>query len=231
MMNTVQQEFKQLLNEVSKYFDYQKSVYGSELYNQNDWRSYFRDVAEIKQEELKKLSEELKACQKCLSAQSRRHVILGEGNPNAEIMIIGEAPSPEDDFQGRVFVGAVGDLLTKILAAINLKREEVFLTNILKCKPSQNRSMLSEEQNNCQAYLFRQIDIIKPKFILTLGQIPANILLTTFKPVTELRGNVHDFKNSKLVVTHHPATLLLEPQLKRETWEDVQLLQKIYQSG
>lgn len=167
-------------------------------------------------------------CAKCSLAQQRQQFVFGEGNKNADILLVGEAPGADEDRVGRPIVGAAGILLDKILAAINLTRSEVYICNILKCHPPKDREPLPEEIAMCQPYLAKQIELIKPKFILCLGRFAAQTLLQTKKSHSSLRGQFYDYGQAQLLVTYHPAALLQHPENKRATWEDVQLLQKNY---
>ena len=170
----------------------------------------------------------INTCVKCSLATQRNHFVFGEGNPDADIMLVGEAPGADEDRQGKPFVGAAGQLLTKILAAINLSRDEVYICNILKCRPPQNRDPLPEEIISCQPYLKKQIELIKPKFVLCLGRFAAQTLLNTQTSLGVLRGKLHPYGDTNLIVTYHPAALLRNAEYKRPTWEDVQFLQREY---
>ena len=167
-------------------------------------------------------------CQKCSLGGTRIKFVFGVGNPQAEIVLIGEAPGADEDAQGEPFVGRAGQLLNKILEAIHFRREEVYICNILKCRPPNNRDPLPEEVEQCEPYLWKQLEIIKPKIILCLGRISAQVLLKTTDSLTKLREGVHDYRGIPLLVTYHPAALLRNPGWKRPTWEDVQKLRKMY---
>lgn len=167
-------------------------------------------------------------CTKCALGYTRTNFVFGVGNPKAEIMLIGEAPGAEEDAQGEPFVGRAGQLLNKILEAIRFKREEVYICNILKCRPPNNRDPQPEEIETCLPHLWKQIEIMKPKMILCLGRISAQVLMGTNASLAQLRGKVHDYHGSKLMVTYHPAALLRNPNWKRPCWEDVQLFRKMY---
>ncbi len=174
-------------------------------------------------------SDDIKDCQKCkLLARTRKQVVFGTGNPKADIVVVGEAPGADEDEQGKPFVGRAGRLLTDILKAINFTREEVFICNILKCRPPENRNPLPDEIANCEPYLFKQLEMIKPKLILAVGTFAAQTLLRTKDPLGKLRGKFHSYKGIKMMVTYHPAALLRNPNWKKPTWEDVQLLRKEY---
>lgn len=177
---------------------------------------------------LTELDEKINQCQKCSLGSKRTNFVFGEGNPAADIVLVGEAPGAEEDRLGRPFVGAAGQLLDKILAAIQLSRNDVYICNILKCRPPQNRDPLPEEIALCQPYLMKQLEIIDPQFILCLGRFAAQTLLNTTDSLGALRGRYHQLGKARLLVTYHPAALLRDQQYKRPTWEDVQMLQKDY---
>ena len=177
---------------------------------------------------LESLEQMISTCQKCPLGQTRTKFVFGVGNPNADIVVIGEAPGAEEDARGEPFVGAAGQLLNKILAAIQLRREDVYIANILKSRPPGNRTPERFEVEQCMPYLLKQLDLIRPRFILVLGLTAANTLLNRKAKMGELRGAVHDFHGIKVVVTYHPAALLRNQQWKRPTWEDVQMLKRLY---
>jgi uracil-DNA glycosylase len=167
-------------------------------------------------------------CRKCPLGETRNKFVFGVGNPVAEVMLIGEAPGADEDAQGEPFVGRAGKLLNDILKAIKFAREEVYIANIIKCRPPGNRNPLPEEMEKCIPYLYKQIDLIKPKVILCLGLIAAGALLKTKQSLGKLRGNIFDFDNIKVMVTYHPAALLRNPNWKKGCWEDVQMFRKVY---
>lgn len=155
-------------------------------------------------------------------------LVFGAGNPDADIMIVGEAPGFHEDQQGEPFVGKAGELLTRILSAIHFEREEVYIANILKHRPPQNRDPKPEERERSLPYLSRQIELVNPVLILCLGRVSATTLLKNDDSLKNLRGRLHPFMNRELMVTYHPAALLRNPKWKRPVWEDVQLLRKRY---
>ena len=177
---------------------------------------------------LNELYDNIHDCQKCSLGATRNKFVFGVGNPNADLMLIGEAPGAEEDKQGIPFVGRAGKLLTDILKAINFEREEVYIANILKCRPPNNRDPLPSEREVCKPYLYKQIELIKPKIILCLGKVASNVLLNKNDSLTKLRGEVHDLNGIKAMVTYHPAALLRNPHWKKGTWEDVQKVRKLY---
>ncbi len=165
-------------------------------------------------------------CQKCQLAKGRTKVVFGSGNPEANLMFIGEGPGRDEDVTGLPFVGAAGQLLTKIIEATKLRREDVYITNVVKCRPPNNRNPDSDEIAACNPHLLRQIEIIKPELICALGKVSAQALLEVDVPVGKLRGKIHLFQGIRLIVTYHPAALLRNPALKKPTWEDMKLLRK-----
>lgn len=168
------------------------------------------------------------ACTRCkLHTLGRRQVVFGVGNPDAALMFVGEAPGADEDEQGIPFVGRAGQLLTKIIEAIGLRREDVYIANVIKCRPPQNRNPEPDEVETCEPFLFQQIDAIHPKVIVALGKFGAQTLLRTLDPISRLRGRVFDYRGSKLIPTFHPAYLLRNPASKREVWEDMKLVRRL----
>jgi uracil-DNA glycosylase family 4 len=174
------------------------------------------------------LNKQICNCMKCALGKTRTKFVFGVGNPNADLMVIGEAPGADEDAQGIPFVGRAGQLLTKILEAIQFKRDDVYIANILKCRPPNNRKPNPEEVEQCEPYLWKQIDLIKPKLILCVGLTAAHTLLKTEESLTSLRASVHNYHGVPTFVTYHPAALLRNPNWKKPTWEDVQKLRKMY---
>jgi DNA polymerase len=154
--------------------------------------------------------------------------VFGEGDSSADLLVVGEAPGVEEDRTGRPFVGPAGQLLDKMLAAIGFRREEVYICNVLKCRPPSNRDPLGDEVASCRPYLRRQVELIKPKAICAFGRFAAQTLLTSEASLGRLRGGTHDFMGIPVVVTYHPAALLRNTQWKRPAWEDLQLLRRVY---
>jgi uracil-DNA glycosylase family 4 len=171
-------------------------------------------------------------CSRCkLHKLGRTQVVFGVGNPEADLMFVGEAPGGDEDIQGIPFVGRAGQLLTKIIEAIELKREDVYIANVIKCRPPQNRNPEPDEVETCEPFLFQQIDIIRPTVIVALGKFAAQALLRTLDPISRLRGRVFEYRGAKLVPTFHPAYLLRNPSSKREVWEDMKLVKKLLAEG
>jgi DNA polymerase len=180
---------------------------------------------------LKALAEIIEKCTRCPLYKTATHAVPGDGSAKAEMMVVGEAPGANEDETGHPFVGQAGQLLTKILAAIDLTREDVFIANVLKHRPPGNRDPKPNEVEACSPYLARQIQLVKPKVILALGTFAAQTLLDTKTPIGKLRGAVHRYHGVPLVVTYHPAALLRNPAWKRPTWEDVKLARRVLDSA
>jgi DNA polymerase len=171
-------------------------------------------------------------CRRCkLHALGRRQVVFGVGNPSADLMFVGEAPGADEDMHGEPFVGRAGQLLTRIIEAIGMKREDVYIANVIKCRPPQNRNPEPDEVEQCEPFLFRQIETIKPKVIVALGKFAAQSLLKTTEPITRLRGREYMYRDAILMPTYHPAYLLRNPSSKREVWEDMQRVRAILTQG
>jgi DNA polymerase len=177
--------------------------------------------------DLVQLAELIRRCTRCNLFKTATNAVPGEGNPHAGFMCVGEAPGAQEDASGRPFVGQAGQLLTKILQAVNLSREEVFILNVLKHRPPGNRNPLPEEVSACRPFLVRQVELVAPKVILALGTFAAQSLLETKLSIGKLRGSVHRYHGIPVIVTYHPAALLRNPAWKRPTWEDVQLARRI----
>ena len=161
------------------------------------------------------------SCEKCALSESRTNVVFGDGSSNADLMFIGEAPGRDEDAQGLPFVGRAGQLLNKMIVAMGFKRGEVYIANILKCRPPRNRDPSPNEEVCCIGYLHRQIEIIRPRVIVALGRIAAQSLLETDLALGRLRGRFHDYRGTKLLVTYHPAFLLRSPSYKAAAWDDL----------
>lgn len=177
---------------------------------------------------LDELYHKINSCTKCNLHKNRTNFVFGSGNPNADVMVIGEGPGAEEDLQGLPFVGRAGMLLTDILKAIKFSRDEVYIANIVKCRPPNNRTPFQEEMDTCLPYLKKQIELIKPKIILCLGLTAAKGLLGKKDSLTALRGKVFEYNSIKVMVTFHPAALLRNPGWKRDCWQDVQQFRKLY---
>ena len=164
-------------------------------------------------------------CTQCSElADKRTNVVFGSGNARAQLVFVGEAPGHDEDLEGLPFVGRAGQLLTKIIESIGLRRQDVFICNVLKCRPPGNRNPLPDEISNCAPYLAKQLDLIRPKVICALGTFAAQTLLKTMSPISALRGKFYDFRGAKLICTFHPAYLLRNPEEKKKVWEDMKMI-------
>jgi uracil-DNA glycosylase family 4 len=170
---------------------------------------------------LESIREEIGDCQRCKLARTRTNIVFGSGNPNAELVFVGEAPGSDEDQQGLPFVGRAGQLLTKIIESINLKREDVYICNVLKCRPPENRNPDPEEVATCNPFMKHQLAAIKPKIVCCLGTFAAQTVLQTVSPISKLRGKFFDMDGIRVIATFHPAYLLRSPDKKREVWEDM----------
>ena len=208
----------EMISDLKSYLEYLKgmgivSLATSEMKADKDVQSHVLTLAEVRKE--------LGDCQRCKLHRTRRTIVFGEGNEKATLMFIGEGPGYDEDAQGRPFVGKAGQLLTKIIQSINLSRDEVYIANIIKCRPPQNRNPEPDEIQSCHPFLMKQIGVIQPKIICALGTFSAQTLLKTDAKISVLRGKIYDLEGIKVIPTYHPAFLLRNPERKREVWEDM----------
>ena len=177
------------------------------------------------EQSLRAIREDIGDCTRCvLHKQGRKQIVFGVGNPRADIMFVGEAPGADEDIQGEPFVGRAGQLLNNMISAMGIRREDVYIANIIKCRPPGNRTPEREECDTCSPFLMRQIEVVKPKILVALGAVAAKTLLGVNDAMINLRGRIYDFKNTKLAVTYHPAYLLRDPRQKKEAWKDLQMV-------
>ncbi len=244
---SVNQTIKEMIDDLKTYLEYLKelgiselplSLNGNEILYHSGQAVHAEGVrdslpsygrAEIARPEvygLEVIRSELGDCQRCKLHRTRRTIVFGEGNIKARLMLIGEGPGYDEDLQGRPFVGKAGQLLTKILQSIGVHREEVYIANIIKCRPPQNRNPEPDEIERCYPFLLRQIQVIRPHIICALGTFSAQTLLKTDVKITALRGKVYDFSGIQLFPTYHPAYLLRNPEKKRDVWEDMKQIAK-----
>ena len=172
---------------------------------------------------LRLIREDIGDCTRCALHKGRNKLVFGDGDANARLMFVGEGPGADEDAQGLPFVGRAGQLLNNMIGAMGLTREQVYIANVVKCRPPQNRTPEPDEANTCSPFLFRQIDVIQPEVIVALGATAATYLLGQRQPLAGLRGRVHNWRGSKLIVTYHPAYLLRDPRQKKEAWADLQI--------
>jgi len=176
---------------------------------------------------LRAIREDIGDCTRCvLHKQGRKQIVFGVGNPKADIMFVGEAPGADEDQQGEPFVGRAGQLLNNMISAMGLRRQDVYIANIIKCRPPGNRTPEREECDTCSPFLMRQIDVVGPKMLVALGAVAAKTLLGVNDAMVNLRGRIYDFRNTKLAVTYHPAYLLRDPRQKKEAWKDLQMVMR-----
>ena len=172
---------------------------------------------------LQLIREDIGDCTRCALHKGRNKIVFADGDPHARLMFVGEGPGADEDAQGLPFVGRAGQLLNNMITAMGLKREEVYIANVVKCRPPGNRTPESEEANTCSPFLFRQIDVVRPEVLVALGATAATYLLGQHQPLAGLRGRIHSFRGTKLIVTYHPAFLLRDPRQKKEAWADLQI--------
>ncbi len=225
----------------------QKEIFGDDLFEENISNRITTIVADKKEkygvepelfpgekeewekaETLEKLEKLIKDCTACKLCEGRNKFVFGSGNPNADVMCVGEGPGAEEDKQGLPFVGRAGQLLTDILKAIKFERDEVYIANIVKCRPPGNRTPLPDEMDTCLPYLRKQYELIQPKLILCLGLTAAKGLLKSRESLTSMRGKIYEFEDAKVMVTYHPAALLRNPNWKRPCWEDLKKFKQLY---
>ncbi len=169
------------------------------------------------------IREDIGDCTRCALHKGRNKIVFGDGSPTARLMFVGEGPGADEDTQGIPFVGKAGQLLNNMIAAMGLKRQEVYIANVVKCRPPGNRTPEPDEANTCTPFLFRQIDVVRPQVLVALGATAATYLLGARQPLAGLRGRVHAFRGMQLIVTYHPAYLLRDPRQKKEAWADLQI--------
>jgi DNA polymerase len=184
--------------------------------------SLFESVNKIKDDTLLKIREDIGDCTRCKLHKGRNKIVFGDGNPKAELVFIGEGPGADEDAQGLPFVGRAGKLLTQMIEAMGLQRRDVYICNVVKCRPPENRAPEPDEVATCSPYLLRQIDVIKPKVIVCLGAVAAKTLLETTRGISQFRGQWLEWRGHKLMATYHPAYLLRNPNAKGEVWKDLQ---------
>ena len=212
---------------ISSYLKQQQALFGSEIYISPLKNNQFGMMAHSDKsnngETLDTYNTSICLCQECDLGKTRNSFVFGVGDPNADLMLVGEAPGKEEDSKGEPFVGRAGKLLDNILRAINKKRGEgVYIANVLKCRPPNNRDPLPSEVKKCEPYLLRQIKIIKPKIIVALGRVAGKTLLKIDVPLKDMRSKIHDYNGTPLIVTYHPAALLRNPNFKQPAWDDFQ---------
>ena len=207
-----------------RYLEQTRELYGNNLFI--DARIEMNPVQDV--ESLESFRESICNCQKCPLGNTRTNFVFGVGNPYADIVFVGEAPGEKEDLIGEPFVGRAGKLLDKILEAIDLTREDIYICNVLKCRPPRNRDPLPNEVDLCEPYLKTQLSMINPKLIVALGRVSACTILKTKEPLKNLRNRIFQYEGIDLLVTYHPAALLRNPNFKKPAWEDFQLIRDKY---
>ena len=221
-LDQLEQDMRQVLCSLQEYLRYQKEEGVEGLPTGSS------ESAAGKAGPLEGVRRELGECTRCKLHSYRKNIVFGTGNPRARLVFVGEGPGEEEDMQGKPFVGRAGQLLTKIISSIDLTREEVYITNIIKCRPPLNRNPEPDEIKACEPFLIKQLDSIRPKIVCALGTFAAQTLLETDEKISRLRGRFLSFRTSKLIATFHPAFLLRNPQRKRDVWEDMKMIRKEY---
>lgn len=221
-MEDIEKEFQCVLYSLQDFLLYQQEQGVEGLPIKSDHPT--QDKARL----LEGIRTELGDCKRCKLHSYRKNIVFGSGNPEAQLVFVGEGPGGDEDIQGKPFVGRAGQLLTKIINSINLAREDVYIANIIKCRPPQNRNPEPDEIKACEPFLIKQLDAIKPKIICALGTFAAQTLLETGEKISSLRGRFIPYRNSRLIATFHPAFLLRNPQRKRDVWEDMKMIRKEY---
>ena len=229
-------EVSRVLGDAQRYLEQQQDLFGNIMYVDHGSKkdttaraaSYSPDEPWAWTPSLPDLNRQICTCLKCPLGHTRINFVFGVGNPNAKVMFVGEAPGADEDAQGEPFVGRAGQLLNKIIEAVGMKRGDVYICNILKCRPPNNREPVPSEMELCTPYLAKQIELIKPQFIICLGRTAAQWLLQTNESLGTLRSQVHDYRGIKLIVTYHPAARLRNPGWKRPTWDDMKMFRQLY---
>ena len=240
MSESILKEFQSVIKDVTALLKHQHAL-GMEIISRDDAKQMVKifDVLEANFAPEKKkffngitrtledVREEIGECTRCGLCTSRKNIVFGKGDPYASLVFIGEAPGGEEDVAGEPFVGEAGQLLTRIIQSIKLRREDVYICNVVKCRPPKNRDPKSEEIEACFPFLKKQLETIRPRLICALGKFAAQTLLGTPERISKLRGKIFEFQHIKLVPTFHPASLLRNPEWKREVWQDMQLIQRL----
>jgi DNA polymerase len=221
MKPDISEELQRIVESLKIYAELEKKSGSDFLLGKREQKSF-----KSKKSELEALSFEILKSECCQLCRTRTNLVFGSGNPDAELVFVGEAPGREEDLQGLPFVGRAGQLLTKIIESIGLKRKDVYICNILKCRPPNNRDPFPTEILACEGYLIRQLEIIKPSIICPLGKFAAQTLLRSQTPISQLRGKFYDYHGIKLIPTFHPAYLLRNPGDKRLVWEDMKKIKR-----
>lgn len=240
MSNKNHEALRELILDLQAFLEYQQDVLGvteiplseRKTTEEVDVKGNITEVEPEKpviadpEKAMEAIRQELENCDRCKLCEGRKNIVFGSGNVRAKLVFVGEAPGRDEDIQGLPFVGRAGQLLTKIIESIGLSREEIYIANIIKCRPPGNRNPLPEEIASCFPYLLRQLEVIQPDIICALGKFSAQTLTGSSEPISRLRGNFFDFHGIKLIPTFHPAYLLRNPQGKKQVWEDMKAIRR-----
>lgn len=229
---SIRHELKDILEDIKAYLSYLKELGIEDIPGSSIQESFRKNNKSLPSQSLspesslRELREEIGDCQRCKLSKNRTQIVFGVGNPKAELMFVGEGPGRDEDLRGEPFVGEAGQLLTRIIEAMGLKRQDVYIANVVKCRPPNNRNPEPDEIESCEPFLIRQLGIIKPKLICALGTFAAQTLLKTKEKISSLRGNFYYYHDIKVMPTYHPAYLLRNPNDKKIVWEDMQKIMK-----
>lgn len=219
----IARELREVVSSIKKHIELERLAGTEEVLLPQKVKSELQDLSSLK----KKVA----SCRECELHKTRTNVVFGAGDPRAKLLFVGEAPGMQEDLKGLPFVGRAGQLLTKIIESIGLKRNDVYIANILKCRPPNNRNPFPSEILACEGYLVSQIGLIRPKVICTLGKFAAQTLLRSQETISRLRGRFFEYRGAKLIPTYHPAYLLRNPNDKRLVWEDMKKIRKVLQES
>jgi uracil-DNA glycosylase family 4 len=222
MKEDIHRELGRIVTQIKGHLRYQKELGIDTLLSQKQ-KEPVQDLNVVRRE--------IGECTRCRLHEGRNHLVFGEGDPHAALVFVGEGPGRDEDLQGKPFVGRAGELLTRIIEAIDLTREEVYIANIVKCRPPNNRDPRPDEIQTCLPFLLKQLEVIKPKIICALGTFAAQTLLETEEKISALRGHFYPYHGAKLMPTYHPAFLLRNPQFKKHVWEDMKQIREEYKKG
>jgi len=218
--SSLQHSFRQLIVDIREFLEYQESLGVKEVFFEKT------EIPQTPEDPLKTIRKELGNCTRCKLHSTRTQIVFGVGNPDAALVFVGEGPGYDEDVQGEPFVGRAGQLLTRIIEAMGLKRRDVYIANIIKCRPPNNRNPEPDEISNCEPFLNQQLEAIGPRVVCALGTFAAQTLLKTDLRISQLRGKFHPYRGMKVMATFHPAYLLRNPNEKRKVWDDMQQIMK-----
>jgi DNA polymerase len=229
MTNDNRETLRELVLDLQGFIEYQQEVLGVTeipICEYTPTQEVEMTQETVPEEAMREIQKELENCRRCKLCAGRKNIVFGSGNVRAKLVFVGEGPGRDEDIQGLPFVGRAGQLLTKIIESIGLTRDEVYIANVIKCRPPGNRNPQPEEIACCLPYLMKQLEVIQPKIVCALGKFAAQTLIGTTEPISRLRGRFHDFHGIKVMPTFHPAYLLRNPHGKRQVWEDMKEIKR-----